>query len=232
MDRALKVFILYLVKQQSQDNGCGEAEDKIVDAKQEGIDKQPGKIGTLKKTDKVLKPDPFASQYSFGRIVVLKGDQRAVHRLKMKQNIIKEYQRHQQIQAVIALHILFETVGEGGFCKLSLATDHILRPFHTLYSAARVPVQSTAGGVRSVPQLLLHIPTLWSVHPPGGILRRLCLSGIVPLFMGTVFCAGLAVVEAHNSRFLDGNRIADAHVLNDLDIGVKVFQRLGTEYKL
>jgi len=72
--------VLHFVQHQRQYNRRGKAEQEVEQAQNDSISERTSKIHAVEKVYKVFKPDPFASENTFRKRIILKRNGQPEHR--------------------------------------------------------------------------------------------------------------------------------------------------------
>ena len=101
-----------LVEHQRQNNRRGEAPQDRIQTDEERIAQYAEEIVIAEELLKVFKPHPLAARKAERGLVVLKGDDQAVHRLVAEQNQIDDDGDHQYIFPLVALKVAGDACAE------------------------------------------------------------------------------------------------------------------------
>ena len=110
LDDLDELFMRNFVEQQRKNDGNREAENNAAQTDGDGVFNQAPEILALEEVNEIFESYPFVVQNTgVQRVVVLKCDQGAVHRLIAEDDIVQKHGQHQQIELVVFLEIPFQS---------------------------------------------------------------------------------------------------------------------------
>ena len=91
----------HFVEQQSQDDRHRKAERELIEPDQQGVAEDQREVARLQQPLEVFQSDPGAAQDSLDRREVLEGDDDAVHRQVLEQEVEQNAGNQQQVEVAV-----------------------------------------------------------------------------------------------------------------------------------
>jgi len=110
LNRALKCLISEFIEKECKNNRGWKTENEIQYIQYQRVSKGPHKICAGKKTFEISQADPLASPNAFGWGITFKGDDHAIHRNILENNIIRQNKGKNGIDEPVLSYIIFKAL--------------------------------------------------------------------------------------------------------------------------